>query len=54
MKPTGTYFIILDEGGVVTVYVPGLGLENLDETYASYTHVLTDESDFSNQVTFQP
>lgn len=47
-KPTGTSFIILDESGVVTVYVPCRGLINPDETYASYTHVLTDDSDLSS------
>lgn len=52
MKPIGTCFIILDESGVVTVYVPGWDLENPDETYASFTHVLTDDLDLSSLDSF--
>lgn len=44
----GTLFTILDESGVVTVYVPCLKGETSDEYNASFTHVLTDEEDFSS------
>lgn len=48
MNPSTQFFHILDQSGVVTVYVPGWDLNNPDETYASFTHVLTDGQDFSS------
>lgn len=49
---TGTAFIIHDDGTVVAVCVPRQQGETSDETYASFTHVLTDENDFSDHSSF--